>query len=79
MPAKVPRAVSLRLRLLGAAGVGIILGGWAVASLAAGSYFVPAPWTTIADTTLLLARRFTWTQILITFTEKIADKIVSMG
>ncbi len=58
--------MSLRLRLLGAAGVAIILAGWAVASLAAGTYFVPAPWTTIADTALLLARRFTWTQILIT-------------
>lgn len=67
MPAKVPRAVSLRLRLLGAAGIAVILAGWAIASLAAGSYFVPAPWTTIADTALLLARRFTWTQILITF------------
>jgi len=67
MPAKAPRAVSLRLRLLGAVGVAMILAGWAIASLAAGTYFVPAPWTTIADTALLLARRFTWTQILITF------------
>ena len=62
-----PGAMSLRLRLLGAAGVAIILLGWAVASLAAGTYFVPAPWTTIADTVLLLARRFTWSQIFITF------------
>ena len=58
--------MSVRLRLLGAAGVAIILAGWAAASLAAGSYFVPAPWTTIADTALLLVRRFTWVQILIT-------------
>jgi NitT/TauT family transport system permease protein len=59
-------AQSIRLRVLGAAGVGIILAGWAIASLVAGSYFVPAPWTTVADTALLLLRGFTWTQILIT-------------
>jgi ABC-type nitrate/sulfonate/bicarbonate transport system ATPase subunit/ABC-type nitrate/sulfonate/bicarbonate transport system permease component len=67
MPGKPPRAASFRLRLLGAGGIAIILAGWATASLAAGSYFVPAPWTTLADTALLLARRFTWTQILVTF------------
>ena len=69
MPEKAPtsRAASLRLRLIGAAGVAIILAGWAVASLAAGTYFVPAPWMTIADTALLLSRGFTWTQIVITF------------
>src|SRR5208337_706125 len=58
---------ALRLRLLGAAGVVILLAAWAAASLAAGSFFVPAPWTTIVDTALLLARAGTWTQILITF------------
>ena len=58
---------ALRLRLLGAAGVAILLAAWAAASLAAGSFFVPAPWTTVADTVLLLARAGTWTQILITF------------
>ncbi len=68
MPDTLPtRARRLRLRLLGAAGVLILFAGWAVASLAAGSFFVPAPWTTIADTALLLARGATWTQILITF------------
>jgi ABC-type nitrate/sulfonate/bicarbonate transport system ATPase subunit/ABC-type nitrate/sulfonate/bicarbonate transport system permease component len=69
MPDKVParRAVPLRLRLLSVVGVALILAGWAVASLAAGVYFVPAPWTTIADTALLLARGHAWTQILITF------------
>jgi ABC-type nitrate/sulfonate/bicarbonate transport system ATPase subunit/ABC-type nitrate/sulfonate/bicarbonate transport system permease component len=67
MPARPARAASLRLRLLGAGGVAIILAGWAAASLAAGSYFVPAPWTTLVDTALILARRFTWNQILITF------------
>ena len=61
------RARKMRLRLLGAAGVLILFAGWAAASLAAGSFFVPAPWTTIADTVLLLARGPTWTQILITF------------
>ncbi len=59
-------AQTVRLRLLGAAGVLVIFAAWAVASLAAGSYFVPPPWTTIADTVLLLSRSFTWTQILIT-------------
>jgi ABC-type nitrate/sulfonate/bicarbonate transport system ATPase subunit/ABC-type nitrate/sulfonate/bicarbonate transport system permease component len=55
-----------RLRLLSAAGVVIILLGWALASLIAGSFFVPPPWTTIADTALLLSRGSTWVQILIT-------------
>ena len=59
-------AQTARLRLLGAAGVLLILAGWAAASLLAGSYFVPAPWTTIADTVALLGSGFTWTQILIT-------------
>ena len=58
---------ALRLRLLGAAGVVLLLAAWAAASLLAGSFFVPAPWTTAADTVLLLARAATWTQILITF------------
>ena len=68
MPAKAPRAVSLRLRLLGAVGVAMIL-------LRAGRSPVwrrgpiscPRRGPPIADTALLLARRFTWTQILITF------------
>jgi ABC-type nitrate/sulfonate/bicarbonate transport system ATPase subunit/ABC-type nitrate/sulfonate/bicarbonate transport system permease component len=56
----------VRRRLLGAAGVLLLLLVWAAASLIAGSYFVPAPWTTIADTSRLLASGSTWTQILIT-------------
>jgi ABC-type nitrate/sulfonate/bicarbonate transport system ATPase subunit/ABC-type nitrate/sulfonate/bicarbonate transport system permease component len=56
-----------RLPLFGAAGVAIFFAAWTAASLAAGSFFVPAPWTTIADTVLLLARGQTWDQILITF------------
>ena len=48
-------------------GVLLLLGGWAAASLAAGSFFVPAPWTTAADTAVLLSRAGTWSQILITF------------
>jgi ABC-type nitrate/sulfonate/bicarbonate transport system ATPase subunit/ABC-type nitrate/sulfonate/bicarbonate transport system permease component len=69
MPDTVPtsRVDTVRLRLLTVAGVLILLGGWAAASIATGSYFVPAPWTTIADTAILLASGFTWTQILITF------------
>ncbi len=46
--------------------MGGLLAAWAAASLAAGSYFIPAPWTSAADTVLLLAGRFTWVQILIT-------------
>ena len=61
------RTDTVRLRLLTGAGVLVLLGGWAVASLAAGAYFIPAPWTTIADTAILLASGFTWSQILITF------------
>jgi ABC-type nitrate/sulfonate/bicarbonate transport system ATPase subunit/ABC-type nitrate/sulfonate/bicarbonate transport system permease component len=57
---------ALRLRLLGAAGVVLLLAAWAAASLLAGSFFVPAPWTTAADAVLLLSRPGTWTQILIT-------------
>ena len=57
----------VRLRLLAAAGVVLLFAAWAAASLAAGSFFVPAPWTTAADTATLLVRAGTWTQILITF------------
>ncbi len=56
----------LKLRLLSAAGVLFIFAAWAAASLAAGSWFVPAPWTTVVDTAVLLAAAGTWTQILIT-------------
>ncbi|HUJ74048.1 MAG TPA: ABC transporter permease subunit, partial [bacterium] len=57
----------LRLRLFGAAGVVLLFAAWAVASLAAGSFFIPPPWTTAVDTALLLARTGTWSQILTTF------------
>jgi NitT/TauT family transport system permease protein len=67
MPDAARAAQNLRLRFLGALGVLILLAGWAAASLAAGSFFVPAPWTTVADTVVLLFRAGTWTQILITF------------
>src|SRR5208282_434747 len=59
-------ASARKLRILGAAGVVLLLGGWAAASLAAGSFFVPAPWTTAADTALLLSRASSWNQVLIT-------------
>jgi NitT/TauT family transport system permease protein len=61
-----PRAGTPKLRLLTGAGILLIFVGWGIGSLVAGTYFVPAPWTTIADTALLLAQGFTWTQILIT-------------
>jgi ABC-type nitrate/sulfonate/bicarbonate transport system ATPase subunit/ABC-type nitrate/sulfonate/bicarbonate transport system permease component len=48
------------------AGVTGLLAVWTAASLLAGSYLVPAPWTSAADTVLLLGRGFTWLQILIT-------------
>ena len=60
------RARKTRLRLLGAAGVLLLFAAWAAASVAAGSFFVPAPWTTAADTVRLLALASTWTQVLIT-------------
>ncbi len=66
-PGPTPRATTPRLRLLGAAGVFLLLAAWTLASAATGSFFVPAPWTTIADTARLLSRAATWTQILITF------------
>ena len=67
MPEATLRPQKLRLRLLGAAGVVFLFAGWAVASVATGSFFVPAPWTTAADTVLLLTREASWTQIVITF------------
>jgi ABC-type nitrate/sulfonate/bicarbonate transport system ATPase subunit/ABC-type nitrate/sulfonate/bicarbonate transport system permease component len=63
-PAPLPRR---QHRLLGAAGVLLLFLIWAAASLAAGSFFVPAPWLTLADTAVLLSRPGTWGQILITF------------
>jgi ABC-type nitrate/sulfonate/bicarbonate transport system ATPase subunit/ABC-type nitrate/sulfonate/bicarbonate transport system permease component len=66
MPDPQPRGQTTRLRLLGAAGVVVLFAGWAVASLAVSSFFVPAPWETVADTAALLSRAFTWTQIGIT-------------
>jgi NitT/TauT family transport system permease protein len=65
-PDRSPRGSRARLRLLSAAGVVILLAGWAVVSLAVSSFFVPAPWETIADAARLLARASTWTQIGIT-------------
>ncbi len=67
MPEPTLRAQKTRLRLLAAAGVLLLFAAWAAASMAAGSFFVPAPWTTAADTARLLALASTWTQILITF------------
>ncbi|MGA2762402.1 MAG: ATP-binding cassette domain-containing protein [Spirochaetia bacterium] len=52
--------------LAAALGVAALLLVWAAASLWAGSYLVPSPWTTAADTALLLSRTFTWSQIGVT-------------
>ena len=54
------------LYLTSAAGVTGLLSVWAIASFVAGSYFVPQPWTTLADTIGLLAQSFTWLQVVIT-------------
>ena len=53
-------------RLLSALGVAILLLVWALLSVGAGRFFVPAPWTTAADTAALLFQPFTWLQILVT-------------
>jgi ABC-type nitrate/sulfonate/bicarbonate transport system ATPase subunit/ABC-type nitrate/sulfonate/bicarbonate transport system permease component len=50
---------------LSAAGVALLLALWAVASLA-GRWFVPGPWTTLADTASLFARGGTWREVGIT-------------
>jgi ABC-type nitrate/sulfonate/bicarbonate transport system ATPase subunit/ABC-type nitrate/sulfonate/bicarbonate transport system permease component len=60
------RESQVPLRLYAAAGVAILLALWTGASLWGGGFFVPPPWTTIADTASLLADRFTWKQIGIT-------------
>ena len=81
MAEKIPtgRPGMLRPRLLGAAGIAIILAGWAGASIAAGSFFVPPPWTTAADTVLLLSRGFAWTQILTTFLRVLAGFVAGFA
>jgi ABC-type nitrate/sulfonate/bicarbonate transport system ATPase subunit/ABC-type nitrate/sulfonate/bicarbonate transport system permease component len=48
------------------AGICALLALWSAASLWGGAYFVPAPWTTLADTAALLIQAFTWVQILTT-------------
>jgi ABC-type nitrate/sulfonate/bicarbonate transport system ATPase subunit/ABC-type nitrate/sulfonate/bicarbonate transport system permease component len=64
-----PRAVREKragLRLYAAAGTAILLALWTGASMGAGRFFVPPPWTTIADSAFMLADGFTWRQIGIT-------------
>lgn len=56
----------LASRLARAAGAAALLAIWAGASLIAGSYLVPAPWTSAVDTALLLSQAFSWQQILVT-------------
>jgi len=68
MPNPLPagRARTLRLRLLGVTGVLFIFVVWEALSLAAGSFFIPSPWTAAVETARLLGRSFTWNQIGIT-------------
>ncbi|MGA2614066.1 MAG: ATP-binding cassette domain-containing protein [Spirochaetia bacterium] len=56
----------LALRFQAATGTAFLLLVWAAASLLAGTYLVPAPWTSAADTVLLLSHGFAWLQILAT-------------
>jgi ABC-type nitrate/sulfonate/bicarbonate transport system permease component/ABC-type nitrate/sulfonate/bicarbonate transport system ATPase subunit len=51
--------------LLIAAGIALLFALWALVSLV-GRSFVPGPWTTLADTVVLLARGETWRQVGIT-------------
>jgi len=53
-------------RLFAGVGIAILLVVWTGASLSSGGTFVPAPWTTVADTAVLLSRGYAWTQILTT-------------
>ncbi len=56
----------LALRFHAAAGTTFLLLIWAAASLLAGSYLVPAPWTSAWDTVLLLSQGFAWQQVFVT-------------
>jgi len=53
-------------RLFAAVGIAFLLLVWTGASLGSGGSFVPAPWTTAADTAVLLSRGYAWAQILTT-------------
>jgi len=55
-----------RRAVLEAAGILLLLGLWAVVSLAGARFFIPAPWTTAGDTVGLLASAFNRRQILLT-------------
>ncbi len=48
------------------AGLAALAALWCAASFLSGSYFVPAPWTTVADAAVLLIRSSSWAQILTT-------------
>ncbi len=62
-----------------AAGVALILAGWAAGSLAAGAYIIPAPWHTLIDTLRLLAQGHTWLQILLTFLRVAAGFLLALA
>ena len=53
-------------RLLVSVGILVIPLAWYIASEVAGSYVIPAPWTTIGDTISLFGEWDTWRTILIT-------------
>lgn len=47
-------------------GTAVLIALWSAVSLSRGGFFVPAPWTTLADTVRLLLQPASWVQILIT-------------
>lgn len=61
-----PARRGLALHLPVAAGAAALLLVWAAVSFVAGSYLVPAPWTSAVDTAILLSQGFPWSQIAIT-------------
>jgi ABC-type nitrate/sulfonate/bicarbonate transport system permease component/ABC-type nitrate/sulfonate/bicarbonate transport system ATPase subunit len=50
-----------------ALGILLLLAAWTIGSLAAGSFIIPPPWSTLADTLRLLSGAYAWVQILLTF------------
>jgi ABC-type nitrate/sulfonate/bicarbonate transport system ATPase subunit/ABC-type nitrate/sulfonate/bicarbonate transport system permease component len=66
MARRTPAQETLAARRAAAAGVAALILVWAAASLLAGSYLVPAPWTAAVDTAVLLSHGFAWSQIAVT-------------
>jgi ABC-type nitrate/sulfonate/bicarbonate transport system permease component/ABC-type nitrate/sulfonate/bicarbonate transport system ATPase subunit len=65
--------------LLGAAGVLLLLLVWTVASLLAGSYIVPTPWSTVWECARLIGQARALVQILITFYRVAAGFLLALA